>query len=230
MRLAINLALAGPLFALTWAQTTYYTVLFAADSVGPQYGITNFESTMVVPPTSAGAGFHSAWPGLEPSTEDFVYQNVLMDSGQQWYFFAEYCCEPRLDYPPQPVYPGDTIRSIFSLDTSSGEWANAWSSVPGQAGIEAGEAIGSIVNTNSFPDEGILSQAIFAIELQEGAVWDFGAVAWSDITIVANTTSTAWCSSPGVFGGFKYSMSTPVATVAGGSTTCYIESLIFEAP
>ncbi|RDW68319.1 hypothetical protein BP5796_08976 [Coleophoma crateriformis] len=212
------------------AQTTYYTLLFSLASAGSQYGVTRFESTMVAPAVSTGSGSHSAWPGLEPESESFVYQNVLIDSGNQWYFFTEYCCSPNVDYAPQLTYPGDTIKSVFDLDTCSGEWTNTWSRTPGSTGSAAGETAGTTVSTNSFPSENTLSQAVFAIELQNSAAWDFGAVVWSDITITANTTDTTWCTSPETFGSFQYSMSSPVATVSGSSSTCFVANLIFESP
>jgi hypothetical protein len=36
-------------------------------------------------------------------------------------------------------------------------------------------------------------QVILAIEVQDSATWDWGAVEWRDILIVAETTDTSWC-------------------------------------
>ncbi|TFY67966.1 hypothetical protein EVJ58_g1297 [Rhodofomes roseus] len=76
-----------------------------------------------------------------------------------------------------------------------------------------------------------MDQAIMAIELYN-VTWDFGALTFEDVVIVANTTSTSWCTG----GGTNYnnaaviSMSSPTATTSGPATTCSIASIVFEYP
>lgn len=47
--------------------------------------VPKFVSTMTVPPfpveASGGTSYHALWPGLQPTSDDFVYQNVVDD----WY-------------------------------------------------------------------------------------------------------------------------------------------------
>jgi hypothetical protein len=48
-------------------------------------GLPKFLSTMIVPPfpveASGGPSYHALWPGLQPTDNSFVYQNVVDD----WY-------------------------------------------------------------------------------------------------------------------------------------------------
>ena len=56
--------------------------LFADADLG---SLPKFLSTMIVPPfpveASGGPSYHALWPGLQPTDNSFVYQNVVDD----WY-------------------------------------------------------------------------------------------------------------------------------------------------
>jgi hypothetical protein len=131
------------------------------------------------------------------------------------------------------VYPGDSITSTFSLDTSTSTWTDTWSLTPGTTGTAAGQTAQSGTLSNNFgkislerrdrilirfqpakgyltrynhllsPESGLgadMIKAVLAIELQSGAVWDFGKVQWTNLAITASTTATAWCTSGYVLG------------------------------
>jgi len=202
----------------------------------PGANITKLESTFTVPPLSTTGGFHALWPGLEPTAENFVYQNVIDDDQPDgtWGYSTWEVESGYIDGPVTTVYEGDVISSTFTLNPTTAVWTDVTSIVPGSAGVNAGEtASGSTTTTvidANFPGIGPLTQALFVIELQDNAVWDFGRFYWQDITMVAATSETSWCTSPIVSPSFTYTTSTPVITVNGASSTCYIANMIFVSP
>lgn len=94
------------------------------------------------------------------------------------------------EYGTVPVAPGDALTTTFDL-SSSGAWTDDWTLEPSNGKGGVSEAPGT------FSFTGTLTQALFAIELQtyEGvaATWDFGQLAFENITIEAETSSTSWC-------------------------------------
>ncbi|KAI0724767.1 hypothetical protein C8Q72DRAFT_937341 [Fomitopsis betulina] len=104
-------------------------------------------------------------------------------------------------------------------DIDSGTWSTSLSS-------------GSNSATGSFAlPTHPMDQAIMAIELYDVS-WDFGKLTFENVVIVANTTSTSWCTG----GGTNYdnaaviSETTPTATTSGSATTCSIASIVFVSP
>jgi hypothetical protein len=55
-------------------QSTGYGVFWA-----PQATITTLEATMVIPQPPQGPGIHFIWPGLQPSSDNYVFQDVAGD-------------------------------------------------------------------------------------------------------------------------------------------------------
>jgi len=212
------------------ADTNSYSLFFQ-----PGVTITSFQSTLVVPPLSAGSGTHAVWPGLENDALTLVYQNVVNDSpaAGQYVIWIEECCTPNTDSDYVLVYPGDKIHNVFSLDTSSGVWTDTWTLTPGSTGISKGETDQSFSQTNTFSGDGVLDWALLAIEVEDGGTWDFGQVQFENVIITAETTSTSWCTTPeasSTEGSFSFSASTPSSSVSGSSTTCTYGSVIFEQP
>ncbi|KAF4636270.1 hypothetical protein G7Y89_g1828 [Cudoniella acicularis] len=192
---------------------------------------------MIIPQVPAAGGLHYIWPGLQPSSDNFVFQDVGGDAlGSGAWTFAEWTVDSQDNYNKTDdvaVYPGDSIDILFSLDVNSGEWLDQWTTTPGSDGTAAGEqftAASFMAPESQLAAFGPLTQALFIIELQEGATWNFGPLTFSDITIQAQTTGTDWCSSPTQEDQFTFSMLTPVSTVDGNTATCTISSLVFIAP
>ncbi|CAK5281912.1 unnamed protein product [Mycena citricolor] len=176
-----------------------------------------------VAPTLPGAATYYLWPGLQPPDNAGVLQPVLDGRSGTWWIGSGWCCSnPSLAWGSGfNVANGGTVNFAMNANSiASGTWATSLSDGKGNTA------------TGSFPlPTHPMNQAIMAIELY-GVTWTFGQFAFKDVSIVANTTSTAWCTG----GPRNYqsatvvSMSTPVATVSGGHTTCKISSIILVSP
>ncbi|KAE9378733.1 hypothetical protein N431DRAFT_460066 [Stipitochalara longipes BDJ] len=209
----------------------------------PGAQITRLASTMLVPSVPpVNTGFHAIWPGLQPTDDSFVFQNVVDDDQPvgKWAYSTWYgpydTAGDYYDYPTVPTTPGDSFITDFEFYAPTTEWIDTYVLEPGTAGASAGEtpSSGSLsppASGTTFPSSKTLTQALFVIELQgSGAVWNFGSLTFTNIIITADTTSTAWCNSPAKSGSFTYTMTTPVATVVNGQVDCYIAELVFVAP
>jgi hypothetical protein len=85
------------------------------------------------------------------------------------------------------------MTTDFELDTETGKWIDNWTLEPGSAGQAAGEKESSGGVNIGFPKQGPLTDTLFEIELQNGAIWDFGPVTFENIIMEVNSTDTAWC-------------------------------------
>jgi hypothetical protein len=76
------------------------------------------------------------------------------------------------------------------------------------------------------------NQAIFAIELQGTATWDFGPLTFTDVVITATGSDTSFCnSSPSNYNGAtSYSISGVSAVVGNGVVDCHISSVVLNGP
>ncbi|KAJ7033379.1 hypothetical protein C8F04DRAFT_1260901 [Mycena alexandri] len=181
------------------------------------------ETGSFVAPHLPQAATYYLWPGLQPPDNAGVLQPVLDGRSGTWWIGDGWCCaDPSLAWGNGfNVANGQTVNFGMKANTiQSGTWATTLSNSGG----------GSV--TGSFPlPTHPMNQAIMAIELYDVA-WTFGQFAFSNVAIVANTTSTAWCTN----GPTNYqnaavvTNSTPVATVSGGQTTCKIASIILVRP
>jgi hypothetical protein len=62
----------------------------------PEATITTLEATMVIPQASKGPGIHFIWPGLQPSSDNYVFQDVAGDDlGPGAWTFAEWSVDYR---------------------------------------------------------------------------------------------------------------------------------------
>ncbi|CAG8954447.1 hypothetical protein HYFRA_00006075 [Hymenoscyphus fraxineus] len=192
---------------------------------------------MLIPQVPSRGGIHYIWPGLQPDSNNFVFQDVSGDEAVAGaWTFAEWMVAGSGDYNKTKdvlVYPGDSIAICFALNPKTGRWLDRWETSPGAIGRAAGSmySISDVIppqeQTNAF---GKLTQALFVIELVAGATWNFGPVTFSKIKIVAETTNTDWCSSPGQQAAFRFTIANPVARVNGNTTVCTIDSLVFLEP
>ncbi|KAI0485051.1 hypothetical protein GGR56DRAFT_56360 [Xylariaceae sp. FL0804] len=198
--------------------TTWYYLLYEPAS-GQEF--TQLSGTMTIPELPEAATYY-LWPGLQPTDSSGVYQDVLDGRSGTWWIGSGWCCSnPTLDWGGGfNVYEGDTVAFTNIMD-SDGEWTTTLTSSNGDS------------VTNTFDLEGkSFNQAIFAIEL-DGPTWDFGQLAYSDITITSNgTDDSSWCNdSPTNYdSAAAYSVSGVSATVSDVTVTCTISSLILESP
>jgi hypothetical protein len=121
---------------------------------------------------------HFIWPGLEPLSGDFVFQNVLGDPKRSgsWSFATWYGPLPDGSYREfqhAAVSPGDSLVSDFVLDFGTNTWGNSWMLVLGNGTvIEAGKQKSESANLKiSFEPAPVFTDVIFEIELQDGAAW-----------------------------------------------------------
>jgi len=223
-----------PPFSLLYPLSTIFLLRFKLLTTSIQ-----LKSSTVAPPLSKAQGIHFIWPGLEPLSGDFVFQNVLGDQKRSG------SCSFAAWYGPLPdgsyrefqqtvVSPGDSLVSDFVLDLGTNTWSNSWMPVPGnETKIETRKQSSESGNlTISFEPAPEFTDVIFEIELIIGAVWGFGPQVWENIFIEVNSTETSWCR-VAILGqyGFNYSMTEPVVRVnANGTSSCYIATFVFENP
>lgn len=84
---------------------------------------TSFSGTMVIP-TLPQAGTYYLWPGLQPSDNSGVYQNVLDGRSGTWWIGSGWCCSnPSLPWGSGfNVNGGDTVK--FSNVKGSSTWTS----------------------------------------------------------------------------------------------------------
>lgn len=140
--------LLDPVSAVTWYFLTYYPASGAY--------FTALSGTMVVPPLPAAATYY-LWPGLQPTDNSGVYQNVLDGRSGSWYFGSGWCCaNPSLAWGSGfNTYAGET--NTFS-NVRSGDGAS-W-----QTTVVHGSTGTTDVDSFALADKSF-NQAIFAIEL-----------------------------------------------------------------
>ncbi|CZR52445.1 uncharacterized protein PAC_02322 [Phialocephala subalpina] len=207
--------------------------------------VRKFVSTMIVPafPVESGLSFHALWPGLQPTGDAFVYQNVIDDyyptgTNTRWDVSTWYgpydAAGDYTEYSTSPVTPGDYITTDFQFYAPTNTWTETQIIEPKASGTASGESPSTTsisVSFKNFPNNAdALTEFLFVIELQLAATWNFGSFTFHSIIMTANTTNTAWCSAPYYQGSFTHSITTPVATVVNGQCQCYVAQLTFIAP
>jgi hypothetical protein len=113
--LVVALIQATPAAAVTWYFLRYYTPSGA--------NFTTFSGEMVVPELPEAATYY-LWPGLQPTDNSGVYQNVLDGRSGTWWFGSGWCCSnPTLSWGGGfNTYKGETNSFSNVLDASAGEW------------------------------------------------------------------------------------------------------------
>ncbi|KAI1480124.1 hypothetical protein F4774DRAFT_94813 [Daldinia eschscholtzii] len=170
--LASFLAFAGHASAATWYFLRYYP------ASGEKF--TSFSGEMTIPPLPK-AGTYYLWPGLQPTDNSGVYQNVLDGRSGTWWIGSGWCCSnPNLPWGSGfNTYAGEKVKFINQLDSSGSSWS---SNLTRQST--------DITVLDVFPLAGkSFNQALFAIELT-GVDWDFGPLAFSNVVIVSEQLKT----------------------------------------
>lgn len=139
----------------------------------------SFSGTMAIPKLPK-AGTYYLWPGLQPTDNSGVYQNVLDGRSGTWWIGSGWCCSnPNLPWGSGfNVAQGDSVAFSNTKDASGGNWTSTL--VKGSQSVK-----------NSFPlGSKTFNQVLFAIELT-GVSWDFGPLAFSNVVIVSSVVLAA---------------------------------------
>ncbi|KAJ8120628.1 hypothetical protein O1611_g10319 [Lasiodiplodia mahajangana] len=231
------LAFTGHATAVSWYFLRYYP------ASGQKF--TSFSGTMTIP-TQPNAATIYVWPGLQPTDNSGVYQNVLDGRSGTWWIGSGWCCaNPSLPWGSGfNTYPGETVKFTNTLGSS------AWTSTLTRS--STGETV-----SNSFALSMIMldpatftharfmhtddtarlasksfNQALFAIELYDVA-WNFGQVVFSNVVITSTGSSdSSWCNTtPENYNSATvYSITGVSASVSGSTVTCKIASVVLQRP
>ncbi|KAI0410997.1 hypothetical protein F5X98DRAFT_71451 [Xylaria grammica] len=207
------LALAGQATAVSWYFLRYYP------ASGQKF--TSFSGTMTVPTQPQAATIY-VWPGLQPTDNSGVYQNVLDGRSGTWWIGSGWCCSnPSLPWGSGfNTYPAETVAFGNTLGSS------AWTSTLTRS------STGQTVSNDFALTSKSFNQAIFAIELYDVS-WNFGQVAFSNVVITSTGSSDAsWCNNkPENYNGATvYSISGVSSSVSGNTVTCKIASVVLQRP
>ncbi|KAK3948080.1 hypothetical protein QBC32DRAFT_401177 [Pseudoneurospora amorphoporcata] len=137
------------LFASQATAPTWYFLRYNTPS-GAKF--TAFSGQMVIPALPKAAVYY-LWPGLQPTDNSGVYQNVLDGRSGTWWFGSGWCCSN----PSLPDGSGWTTTTTRGTNGSP------------------------VTNTFSLAGKSF-NQAIFAIELYNMA-WTFGPLTFKNIKI-----------------------------------------------
>jgi len=206
------LAFISPASAATWYFLRYYTPSGAS--------FTSFSGDLAIP-SLPRAGVYYLWPGLQPTDNTGVYQNVLDGRSGTWWIGSGWCCaNPSLPWGSGfNTYDGEVVTFSNVLD------GDAWTSTLTRS------STGEVVTDSFALADKSFNQVLFAIELTDVA-WDFGPLAFSNVVITSTGTDSSWCNdSPENYSGSSvYSISGVRASVSGDSVTCAMESVVLERP
>lgn len=163
-------ALAGSLLPVVRA-TTWYFVTFNPPS-GEYF--TSLSGNLVAPTLPSAATYY-LWPGLQPTDNSGVYQNVLDGRSGTWWFGSGWCCSnPSLPWGGGFNVANGATVSFSNAKQSDGSWTST---------VKDPSTGGSA--TNNFALQGKnFNDGVFAIEL-DGPSWNFGQLAFSNIVIVS---------------------------------------------
>ncbi|KAI9736632.1 MAG: hypothetical protein M1834_000836 [Cirrosporium novae-zelandiae] len=211
--LIINLYVCG-VYGVTW-----YFLEYNPSGSGQYF--TEFSGTMEIP-TLPQAGVYYLWPGLQPTDNSGVYQNVLDGRSGTWWLGSGWCCSnPSLAWGSGfNIDGGDT--ATFSNVKGTGNWTST---------LTKGST-GDTVTDNFALTSKNFNQAIFAIELYD-ETWDFGSLTFTDVTIVATgSDSSTWCdTTPTNYNNAaEFTVSGATATVSGTTVTCHIDTVELIGP
>ncbi|KAI1747494.1 hypothetical protein F4782DRAFT_420905 [Xylaria castorea] len=207
------LAFASQATAVSWYFLRYYP------ASGQKF--TSFSGTMTVPTQPKAATIY-VWPGLQPTDNSGVYQNVLDGRSGTWWIGSGWCCSN----PSLPWGSGFNTNAGETVTFKNTLGSAAWVSTLTRS--STGETVSNdfALTSKSF------NQALFAIELYDVA-WNFGQVAFSNVVITSTGSSdSSWCnSSPENYNSATvYSISGVSASVSGSTVTCKIASVVLQRP
>ncbi|KAI9664094.1 MAG: hypothetical protein M1821_007585 [Bathelium mastoideum] len=198
--------------------TTWYFVTFNPPS-GEYFKSLSGD---MVAPTLPSAATYYLWPGLQPTDNSGVYQNVLDGRSGTWWFGSGWCCSnPSLAWGGGFNVANGATVTFSNVQQSDGSWTSTVTD-PSSGGSA----------TNNFALQGKnFNDGVFAIEL-DGPSWDFGPLAFSNIVITSTGTDASWCTTkPNNYNSATvYSISGVSSSVKNNVVTCNIKSLILEKP
>ncbi|KAF2183014.1 hypothetical protein K469DRAFT_635432 [Zopfia rhizophila CBS 207.26] len=204
--------LVSPASAATWYFLRYVTPSNQA--------FLSFSGTMVIP-NLPRAGVYYLWPGLQPTDNSGVYQNVLDGRSGTWWIGSGWCCSnPSLPWGGGfNVNGGDTVQ--FSNTRGSSSWTSTLKKGSGGNTVTDSFAL----NSKTF------NQALFAIELT-GVSWDFGPLTFNNVVITSSGTDTKWCTNApeNYNSAANYAVSGVSASVSNNVVTCRISSVTLQSP
>ncbi|KAI9683799.1 MAG: hypothetical protein M1820_010908, partial [Bogoriella megaspora] len=118
----------------------------------------------LVAPTLPRAATYYLWPGLQPTDNSGVYQNVLDGRSGTWWFGSGWCCSnPSLPWGGGFNVANGATVSFANVKQADGSWTST---------VKNPSTGGSA--TNNFPlGSKNFNDGVFAIELN-GPSWDFG--------------------------------------------------------
>ena len=116
----LSVAFLPILFASQAAAATWYFLRYNTPS-GAKF--TTFSGQMVVP-TLPKAAVYYLWPGLQPTDNSGVYQNVLDGRSGTWWFGSGWCCSnPSLPWGGGfNTYAGETSTFSNVLNSDGSGW------------------------------------------------------------------------------------------------------------
>lgn len=213
-----------PLMALGQANAASWYFLTYYPPSGSQF--VGFRGTMSSPksiPTIGGTYY--IWPGLQTTDNSGVYQNVLNigDGSGSWWASSGWCCsDPSLPWGNGVgVSPGSSF-TFNNFDDNNGNWTSRVG-YPGKKPATDDQFPLGVKNFN---------QVVFAIELYEPAVWNFGPVEWTDVRITATGSDTSFCndSPDNYYGGTNYTITGLKTSLGKGVVHCDIKKVLFHGP
>ncbi|KAI2472747.1 hypothetical protein F4781DRAFT_382751 [Annulohypoxylon bovei var. microspora] len=142
------LAFAGHASAVSWYFLRYYPASGEA--------FTSFSGEMTIPALPQAATYY-LWPGLQPTDNSGVYQNVLDGRSGTWWIGSGWCCSnPSLPWGSGfNTYASEKVTFENKLDSSGSTWTSTLTRQSTGETVTDSFALGS----KSF------NQALFAIEL-----------------------------------------------------------------
>ncbi|KAI2621831.1 hypothetical protein GGR54DRAFT_83258 [Hypoxylon sp. NC1633] len=221
------LAFAGHASAVSWYFLRY------VPASGQKF--TSFSGEMTIPALQK-AGVYYLWPGLQPTDNSGVYQNVLDGRSGTWWIGSGWCCSnPSLPWGSGfNTYANEKVMFNNRLDSGSSTWKSTLTRQSTGATVTDSFAlcrIGLRELTSPIAASKSFNQAIFAIELYD-VNWDFGQLAFSNVVITSTGTDSSWCNTTpeNYNGATTYSINGLSASVSGGTVTCKINSVILQRP
>lgn len=146
---ALLWALASPAAAATWYFLEYNTPSGAK--------FTGFSGEMVIPKLQK-AGTYYLWPGLQPTDNSGVYQNVLDGRSGTWWIGSGWCCQnPNLPWGNGfNTYAGDIVSFSNELESDNSGWTSTLSRRTSNSSVVANNASNTFPLGMSLPSNGLV--------------------------------------------------------------------------
>ncbi|KAF2114430.1 hypothetical protein BDV96DRAFT_647136 [Lophiotrema nucula] len=180
----------------------------------------SFSGTMVIPKLPK-AGTYYLWPGLQPTDNSGVYQNVLDGRSGTWWIGSGWCCSN----PSLPWGSGFNVNQGDTVAFSNTRGSSAWTST-----LTKGSSGQTVTDTFALNSK-TFNQVLFAIELT-GVSWDFGALVFNNVVVTSSGTDTKWCTNApeNYNSATNYAISGVSASVSNSVVTCKINSVTLQSP